>query len=115
MLAILPYRPIPSPGGTGDGGSCTHLVGGGPPPPRPLPRGGGGGGGSVVAVAGLGPGGRLAPPLAGHGFLALALDRGLLIEGAPLHLLEDAVLEQHLLEALERRLDLVVEDLDLHE
>src|SRR6185436_5585509 len=44
--------------------------------------------------------------------LALALDRGLLVEGAALHLLEGAVLQHLLLQRLECGLDLVADDVD---
>src|SRR2546422_1487589 len=52
--------------------------------------------------------------LAGLGLLPLPLHRRLLVEGASLHLLEDAVLEHRLLEGFQRQLDLVVDDFDPH-
>src|SRR5437867_1785196 len=70
-------------------------------------------GSGLVGVA-LEPLEGLAALLPRLGRLALALDRRLLVVGPPLHLLEDAVLQHLLLELLQRGLDLIVEDLDLH-
>src|SRR5439155_22004452 len=58
---------------------------------------------------------RLAALAAGLGLLALALDRGLLVVRAALHLLEEALFLHPLLEGFERGLDLVLDDLDPHE
>src|SRR6185295_15959524 len=51
--------------------------------------------------------------LAGLRLLALALDRGLLVVHAPLHLLIETALDHDLLERLQRGFDLVVHDFDL--
>src|SRR3989441_7038028 len=55
-----------------------------------------------------------APLLPRLRLLSLPLDRRLLVVGAPFHLLKEAVLLHLLLERLQRRLDLVVDDLDPH-
>src|SRR6266478_1976569 len=51
--------------------------------------------------------------LAGLGLLPLALDRGLLVVHATLHLLVETALDHHFLERLQRGFDLIVRDLDL--
>src|SRR4249920_1255924 len=67
-----------------------------------------------LLVVAAGPSRRAAALLARQGLLAFAFHGGLLVVRAPLHLLEDAVLEHLLLERLQGGLDLVVEHLDLH-
>src|SRR2546428_8410406 len=57
---------------------------------------------------------RSSPLLPGLRLLPLSLHRGLLVVGPALHLLEGTLLEHLLLERLEGRLDLVVEDLNSH-
>src|SRR5262245_21073032 len=73
-------------------------------------------GSPAASVGVVGPGALKRPPplAAGHGLLALALDRRLLVVSAPLHLLEQSVLLHLLLERLERGVDLIVDHLDSH-
>src|SRR5262245_22457142 len=66
----------------------------------------------LVGLRGVRAAHGLAALLARERLLALALHRGLLVEGAALHFLEGAVLQHLLLECLQRRLDLVADDVD---
>jgi hypothetical protein len=78
------------------------------------PRGGGGTrshADSVIRCSSISGGGLPSLPL-GFGPLALALHGRLLVVSPPLHFLEHSALQHLPLEGLQRRLDLIVEDLD---
>src|SRR5256712_9150303 len=70
--------------------------------------------GESVLVEGAGALERPPPLLPCLRLLTLSLDRRLLVVGAPLHLLEEAIFLHLFLERLQRGLDLVVDDLDPH-
>src|SRR5262245_65548028 len=66
----------------------------------------------LVGLRGVRAAHGLAALLARQRLLALALHRGLLVEGAALHLLERAVLQHLLLQSLQGGLDLIADDVD---
>src|SRR2546428_363343 len=78
------------------------------------PAGGDRSRGDSVLVEGAGALERPPPLLPCLRLLTLSLDRRLLVVGAPLHLLEEAIFLHLFLERLQRGLDLVVDDLDPH-